>query len=97
MIDDQQDDGAYYGANETRTFISAIPANGLPEIGRNEGADNSEQSGYDEAARISPGRQQLGHHSRQKPNDDRPDKMQHRFHSTGQAEHQPMQAQEVRR
>src|SRR5437879_5931168 len=66
--DEQDDHGADDRADETRGLVGLIPADGLPEIGRDEGAADAEQRGEDEALRlIGPMPDQLGDHAGDKP------------------------------
>src|SRR3954465_79394 len=52
MPDDEHDDGADDRAEEARALIRPVPADRLPEIGRDEGPDDADDRRHDEAARV---------------------------------------------
>src|SRR5579871_3416110 len=73
-IDKEQDDGADDGADETRRLSGDVQYHGLPEIRRNERADDPQNSRQDEALRLGlvARHDKLGNHSDNEANDNRP-------------------------
>ena len=71
--DHQHDDRADHGADETGAFAGLVPAERLPEIGRDEGPDDAEDGGEDEARRlVRAGMQQLCNDAGEKADHDQP-------------------------
>ena len=75
VVDGEQDHRSDYRADEAGRLIGAIPTDGLAEVGCDESADNSQQRRYDETAGVTAGGNQLGRHTGQKSDDNRPDDM----------------------
>src|SRR5688500_5066423 len=72
--DRQDDDRADHRADESGPFIRAIPAQGLPEEGGEEGADDAEDRGDDEAGRfVGSAHDHLRDDAGKKTDDDRPE------------------------
>src|SRR4051812_25357144 len=73
-VQEQQDDRADDGAEEACTLAGPVPSHGLPEIGCDERADNSQNGRQDEAlGLVLAGHEELGDHADNKSNDNRPD------------------------
>src|SRR3954451_16100636 len=73
MPDDEQDDGADDRADEARALIRPVPADRLPEIGRDEGPDDADDRRHDEAARVvRRGRDGAGDQAGNETDDDDP-------------------------
>src|SRR5215471_8313896 len=75
----QQDDHCTHDcADETGFLTSLIPADGLSEIGRDEGTDDAEDCGENEALRpLVAGRDESGNHSSNEADDDGPENAEH--------------------
>src|SRR5580704_6173968 len=73
-VDQEQDHRANHAADEARALSGFIPSDSLTEVGGDERADNPQNGGQNEALRLRPvaGHDELGNHSNDKPNDDRP-------------------------
>src|SRR4051812_38586327 len=64
-------DGAHHAADQAGFLVGPVPSNGLPQIGRGHGADDTERRRQDESTRLvrGPGMQQL----RKRPGDEADD------------------------
>src|SRR6516165_9850318 len=73
-IDKEYDYRADHTTKEAGRFSSLIPSDRLTKVGRNESSDNSQNAGQNKAPWLSfvAGHNELGNHSNNKANDDRP-------------------------
>jgi hypothetical protein len=71
--DQKDDDGAYDGADQSRAFIGLIPADRLPDLGRDEGTDDPQNGSQDKPRGfIRPGVEKFGNNTRNEADDDSP-------------------------
>src|SRR5262245_10549119 len=75
----QQDDNCTHGGtDETGPLTLLVPADGLAEIGRDEGTDNAKDCGEDEAlGSLVARRDEFGNHSSNEANNDGPENAEH--------------------
>src|SRR5262245_50356261 len=69
-VEKQDDHRPDHGAEKARRLARLVPAGGLAEPGGDEGADDAEQRGDDEAARVAARHEQLGDDAGEQANDD---------------------------
>ena len=77
----QQDDHCTHdGTDKTGLLTSVIPADGLAEIGRDDGTDNAEDRRENDALGfLLAGRNEFGNHSSNEADNDGPKKAEHGF------------------
>jgi len=77
----QQDDNCTHdGTDETGPLTLLVPADGLSEIGRQEGTDNAKGCGEDEAlGPLVAGCDEFGNHSSNEADNDGPENAEHGF------------------
>src|SRR4029453_2642634 len=73
-VDEEHDDRPRDRADESGAFACLVPVERLPEIGGDEGADDAQDGGQDEARRlVTAGHDELRNDADNKADDDGPD------------------------